>query len=283
MVRPRLLSHRVIAAAVVASPVVLLPATASAADLIMNGGTVTLGGVHTYGAVSLTNGARIEVPAFNGTDRTNTGNLVIKADSITIDATSSIVAKGKGYQAGLCLNGPGPAAFPLSGGRGGCGVRDSGGGGAHFGIGGRGTKDCSVSGCNFPADFEEDCLGVVTGGACVDYSNCRTNDALPSVAGQPFWHSIYASEFGAAGGDKGCRDGDGWSPGLSTGGHGGGRIVLVAANSGQSGVLTVNGRIDANGNRGCGIGNDSAGGGAGGSLLLIGDTVNVGASAVISA
>src|SRR5689334_24230069 len=94
------------------------PGRALAADLVMNGGTVTLGGVQTYNIVSLTNGAKVLVTPYNGVDKVNTGNLVIKANSITIDATSSIVAKGSGYQAGLCLDGPGPAAFPLSGGRG---------------------------------------------------------------------------------------------------------------------------------------------------------------------
>lgn len=254
-----------------------------AADLIMNGGTVTLGGTQTYGTVSLTNGATINVPNFNGSDKNNTGNLVIKANSILIDATSKIVAKGAGYQAGLCTNGPGPAAFPASGGRGGCGVFDSGGGGAHFGQGGRGTKDCPVGGCNFPADYEEDCIGALAGNACASTTNCRNNDALPTVAGQPFWHSIYVPEFGAAGGDKGCRDGDGFSPLLATAGSGGGRIVLVAVNAGQTGSLTINGTINANGNRGCGINNDSGGGGAGGTVLLIGDSVNVGASAQVFA
>jgi MYXO-CTERM domain-containing protein len=271
-----------------AAAVVALPVRSYAADLIMNGGTVTLGGVQTYGVVTLTNGAKIVVPPFNGTDTINTGNLVIRASSITIDATSQISAKGAGYQAQLCLNGSGPAAFPLSGGRGGCGVRDSAGGGAHFGVGGRGTKDCPGTGCVFPQYYEEDCIGAVNAGACSSLADCRNNDALPTVAGQPFYHSIYASEFGAAGGDKGCRDGDGFTlwPGttvLNTGGNGGGRVVLVATTSGQTGTLTINGRIDANGNRGCGSGNDSAGGGAGGALLLIGDTVTVGATAVVTA
>jgi hypothetical protein len=258
---------------------------ALAADLILNGQTVSLGGVQTYGVVSLTNGSRINVLPYDGVDKVATGSLVIKASSITIDATSSIRAKGSGYQAALCLNGPGPMMFGLSGGRGGCGVRDSGGGGAHFGIGGRGTKDAPAS---FPAGYEEDCIGAVSGGACTSTSDCRNNDGLPSVAGQPFFHSIYAAEFGAAGGDKGCRDGDGFVPSAGTtvaltGGDGGGRIVLFAANAGQTGTLTVNGTINANGMRGCASGNDSAGGGAGGTVLLIGDTVNIGATARVLA
>ncbi len=100
-----------------------LASRADAADLIMNGGTITLGGVHDYGTVSLTNNARIIVPPFDGIDRTNTGNLVIHADSINIDATSRITAKGAGYQGKLCVNGSGPATSPLSGGRGGCALK----------------------------------------------------------------------------------------------------------------------------------------------------------------
>ncbi len=264
------------------------PGRAFAADLIMNGGTVTLGGTQTYGIVSLTNGARVLVTPFNGVDKVNTGSLVIKANSITIDATSSIVAKGSGYPTGLCQNGSGPAAFPLSGGRGGCGVRDSAGGGAHFGGGGRGTKDCSINGCTFPQDYEEDCVGGVNAGMCASYSDCRTNDALPTVAGQPFQHSVYVSDFGAAGGDKGCRDSDGFVPSAgttvaATGGSGGGRIVLFAANAAQMGTMNIAGTVSAKGNRGCGSGNDSAGGGAGGTVLLIGDTITVTPSAVVTA
>ena len=60
--------------------VIALPARAFAADLIMSGGTMTLGGVQTYNIVSLTNGAQIIVPAFNGTDRVNTGNLVHQSE-----------------------------------------------------------------------------------------------------------------------------------------------------------------------------------------------------------
>src|SRR5512132_648893 len=266
------------------------PGRAFAADLIMNGGTVTLGGTQVYNIVSLTNGARVLVTPFNGVDKNNTGSLVIKANTITIDATSSIVAKGSGYTAGICRDGAGPAAFPLSGGRGGCGVHDSAGGGAHFGGGGRGTKDCAGGGCTFPADYEENCVGgvVAANNACVSTSDCRNNDALPTVAGQAFQHSVYVSDFGAAGGDKGCRDGDGFVPSAgttvtATGGSGGGRIVLFAANAAQMGTMNIAGTVTAQGNRGCGSGNDSAGGGAGGTVLLIGDTVTVAPSAVINA
>ncbi len=271
--------------------IVLVPVVASAAppDLILDGATMTLGGEQTFGQVSLTNGARIIVPNFNGTDRVSTGNLVLHADSIFIDASSTITARGVGYRTVRCNDGSGPAAFPLSGGRGGCSVLDSGGGGAHFGMGGRGTKDCFVFGapnsCQFPQEFEENCIGQVNGAAngCVSTSNCGNFDGLPTVAGQSYKHSIWEIEFGASGGDKGCRDGDGFGVSPTTGGSGGGRIVLAAVNASQTGTLTLSGTLNADGNRGCASNNDSGGGGAGGSILIVGDQVIIGATAVVTA
>ncbi|MBA3460307.1 MAG: VWA domain-containing protein [Deltaproteobacteria bacterium] len=175
-------------------------------------------------------------------------------------------------------------------GQGGCAVRDSGGGGAHFGRGGRGTNDISGT-QTFPADFEEDCGNTVTYngtgvpgcnalGAPASTADCRNNDGLPSIAGSGYFHSIYAPEFGASGGDKGCRDGDGTT--LNTAGGGGGRIVLAALNGGI-GLVTINGTIEATGRRGCGIENDSGGGGAGGTIFIVGDNVSIGANALVTA
>lgn len=251
---------------------------AQAADLIMNGGTVTLGGVQHFGVVSLTNGAKVIAVPYNGSDKTNTGNLEIYANSITIDATSQITAKGAGYAGLLCRNGPGPTN--TAGGRGGCAVLDSGGGGGHFGNGGPGTKACSMPGCTFPSDYEEAGSDAVSGLACLTTVNIRNNDGLPSVIGLAYSHPITTIEFGAAGGDKGCRDGDGFSDrATGLGGAGGGRIALYA----PSGTLTIDGRVDASGNRGCASNNDAAGGGAGGTVLLNGDQVVMGASAVVTA
>ena len=53
------------------------PGRALAVDLIMSGGTVTLGGTQTYGIVSLTNGAKVLVTPFNGTDKVNTGDVLV--------------------------------------------------------------------------------------------------------------------------------------------------------------------------------------------------------------
>ena len=197
-----------------------------------------------------------------------------------------------------------------AGGRGGCAVWDSGGGGAHFGRGGRGTIDGPTM---FPRDYEENC-DACPGGTCshawVEGMNacaspfqvacgamvpgcantaqdgrfCREG---PSVAGVAFWHDIYAPEFGAAGGDKGCLDGhgnngDGLNFGTVTGGSGGGRVVLVGLDERTAvpvspcgvnlpaGTVQIDGDVDASGKRGCGIGNDSGGGGAGGTVLVVG-------------
>jgi MYXO-CTERM domain-containing protein len=266
-------------------------------------------GTKSFDNITLQNGAVIDVTPFDNSaaNKATLGNLVLKASgNITIDATSRITARGRGYQAVECDDGPGPTA--TAGGKGGCSVRDSGGGGAHFGKGGKGTKDCFIYGdastCQFPQEWEEDCSskfnGAVcpggTGNCCLDDTDQDPNtagnqcvgtsgnfggvrgDELPSVAGQSYWHNIFDPEFGAAGGDKGCRDG---YDANNRAGNGGGRIVLWAGGAGS--VVNINGRITTDGRRGCASGNDSAGGGAGGTVLIIGDTVNVGQTARISA
>jgi hypothetical protein len=250
-------------------------------NLLVDGVTVEMSGVHYYNTVQVVNGGIIRVTKYdNGPDKTNYGNLQIVANTIFIGEGSGIVADGAGYQPIFCGNGAGPNL--TAGGRGGCAVLDSGGGGAHFGRGGRGTRDSP--GGIFPWGFEEDC-GTQTGpDTCTAaLEPCRDGDGLPSVAGEPYIHSIYGVEFGAAGGDRGCLDGDGWSNPCMVAGAGGGRIVLAAVNAAQNGTLDIRGRVSAEGWRGCGNGNDSGGGGAGGSVLLVGDFVYTTASAYISA
>jgi hypothetical protein len=296
-------------------------AKARAADLVVDGSLTTnacpggtpinggracrYGGQQSFTNITLKNNAVIEVTPFdNSANKATLGNLVLKATgNITIDATSRITARGRGYVATACNDGAGPNA--IAGGRGGCSVYDSGGGGAHLGRGGKGTKDCFIYPgggasvdvtCTFPQEWEEDCSGRASASTCGDdvdqdpnaaglqcYGSTASNsdvfgDELPSVAGQPYWHHILDPEFGAAGGDKGCRDG---YENNTRGGNGGGRIVLFAGN--PSSVVTIAGRINADGNRGCASTNDSAGGGAGGTVLLIGDTVNVLETARITA
>ncbi|MCU0660867.1 MAG: MopE-related protein [Myxococcota bacterium] len=268
----------------------LPPQTSRAQVLCVDGGgaggcptSVTLGGRNFFDSVTVTNNGVIYVTAYNGTDKQNTGNLEIIAPSITIDNTSSINADGRGYSTVRCGDGRGPT--DAAAGQGGCAVFDSGGGGAHFGNGGRGTKDMSSQ---TPAlrDWEEDCTNSLNAGgtACSiinDKPACWTLDALPTVAGQEFFHSIWQAEFGAAGGDKGCRDGDGFGGQPLVAGFGGGRIVLAGITDTGLGTVNIQGTVRAMGWRGCGTGNDSAGGGAGGSILIIGDSVTMGASAKV--
>ena len=269
----------------------LFAAPAAAQVLTVDGTTVTLGGLHRYTRVRVVNGGRIEVPPYDGADRLGTGNLVLVAGEIFVDATSSISARGRGYQVVRCGDGGGPR--PEAGGQGGCAVRDSGGGGAHFGQGGRGTKDCflfgSATSCQFPQEFESDCGNTLNaaGTSCTSTADCRgpmaSWDGEPSVAGQSFFHTIWDIEFGAAGGDKGCRDGDGFGSAPVVGGPGGGRIVLAGINAAQTGTVRIEGTLDAGGRRGCGVGNDSGGGGAGGTIVVVADALTVADGALLSA
>jgi hypothetical protein len=276
------------------------------------GNPVVLSGRITYRNVCVLCGGQIAVKGYDWYNNTCTtkqscGNLELVAQHIYVDnlanatnsLVSSITASGMGYRGKLCDNGPGPTT--VAGGRGGCALWDSGGGGGHFGGGGRGTHDNNGT-CtwNDPGMFEEDCVGSVNAGnnACVSYSDCRNCNGAPSVAGITFRHSIYAPEFGAAGGDKGCRDADGFipypgsgnrsGPGWGTGGvygmagWGGGRIVLVGKAAGGTGTVQIDGQVLAEGTGGCGTGNDSSGGGGGGAVLVVGDNVTTGAAALVS-
>jgi len=301
----------------------MLAAThAYAEDLIVSGSStvVTLAGIRRYDHVCVVNGGTLNVAPYAGNKATG-GNLELIASTIFVDSTSTISARGAGYTTPLCSDGEGPTA--TAGGRGGCSVMDSGGGGAHFGRGGRGTVDGPTGSESwqggFPSGFEDDCdldfnssnLTCEDDGSNASRTLCCDDSGGtcigPSVAGTAYWHNIYAPEFGAAGGDKGCRDGDGRDPnhsdpvsvGRVTGGSGGGRLVLVGLSerlTGSSatapaacgttlsrGQVRIEGTIDASGKRGCGIGNDSGGGGGGGSILIVGDDVTVTSNARVSA
>ncbi|MCA9494720.1 MAG: hypothetical protein KC621_32550, partial [Myxococcales bacterium] len=105
---------------------------ASAQDLVVDGTSITLGGVQSYRSIEVLNGGRITVTA---------PSLVLQAtDHILVDATSRIDGVGRGY-AGSYLgvaSGPGPGWGSSSGG---------GGGGGHLGAGGQGaTAGCALTG-----------------------------------------------------------------------------------------------------------------------------------------
>ena len=293
------------------------PARAQNNNLVVDGTVLQIGPAtnRRYDHICVINGGEVRVTPYDGGDKSKAGNLELIAGSVYVDATSRITARGDGYQARKCYHGDGPT--PEAGGRGGCAVADSGGGGAHFGRGGRGTVDAPTE---FPLHYEDNCDDCSSGtcshtwdqaansgnGQCTSVAACgvvvnpcsdgrggRFCREGASVAGQTYWHDIYAPEFGAAGGDKGCRDGDGRS--LVTGGAGGGRVVIAGLShltttvTSPCGVgltrghVRIDGDIDASGKRGCGIGNDSGGGGAGGTVLIVGDNVPIGAQRAIAA
>jgi MYXO-CTERM domain-containing protein len=296
--------------------IALVPATAVRAEDLIVDGTGAQGRPTTftfqtgtelrrYDHVCVINGGVVSVAPYAGVNKAIYGNLELIAGSILVDATSRITARGAGYQTARCSHGTGPDG--LAGGRGGCAVMDSGGGGAHMGRGGRGTIDAPLS---FPTHYEDNCGWTWNGSACSNTADCGT-DAVPcpaygtpspparvckvgpSVAGEAYWHNIYDPEFGASGGDKGCRDGLS-ATNLVTGGAGGGRIVLVGLSEHAApmttspcglpnGTVRIEGTVDAGGKRGCGQGNDSGGGGAGGTVLIVGSLVEVTGSANVSA
>ncbi len=271
-------------------------ARAQANDLIVDGTgvqgpatfTVDAASARHYDNVCVIHGGVIRVIQYvHGSDKHVYGNLELVAGSIFVDATSKVTARAAGYTSELCGDGDGPTSS--AGGRGGCSLRDSAGGGAHFGPGGRGTIDRPMS---FPADFEDDCMNTFTGTGCSSYAYCAGALGLgPSVAGVSAQHNVYQPEFGAAGGDKGCMDGDGFTSPI-VGGAGGGRVALVGLSARGSsaspcglapGTVHIDGTVDARGARGCGVDNDSGGGGAGGSVLVVGEKVELGPTALITA
>ena len=112
---------------------------ASAADLLINGSMVPLGGAHTYDNVYITNGGQLVV--------TSSLNLTITG-SLVIDATSRIDARtgpAGGVSAGALAQGTG------AGGPGGATMNSSstgggGAGGSHGGLGGLGGTGAGPSG-----------------------------------------------------------------------------------------------------------------------------------------
>ena len=178
--------------------VFVAPASANR-DLILDGTTTSLSGVHTFDNVTIVNGSTLFVDAFDGTDG---GELAIKATSVLVDATSSIIADGRGFRGVLNARGEGPG-----GGDGGDIVFDGGGGGGYGGQGGNG-------GCDFL---------------------CMTPDG---VGGPAYGNAVsVAIQKGSAGGSAGTADGDFGG----TGGNGGGAVSLEADIITIAGTISADG------------------------------------------
>ena len=177
----------------------LLLAPVLASDLTVDGTTVTLDGTQSYDNIYVINGGSIVVSDYDGTG--TTGTLILEADYIEVDSTSSIVADGAGYIGQTDGDGEGPG-----GGAGGSSYDDGGGGGAHGGDGGDGVMD-----------------------------DCTT----PDGPGGTSYGDVTATniDMGSAGGAAGAADGDSGGEGAS----GGGAITLSAAWIVMEGTISANG------------------------------------------
>ena len=216
-------------------------------DLILDNDIITLGGEYSYDTVEITNNSIIYlVPGYY---------LKIHANSIFIDATSAIIADGRGYLGGTggrIGNGPGFGSYE------GPAYNGSGGGGAGYG------GDGGDGGCGGAASPDD----VGAGG--VNYSDNTSSafDFGSGGGGGGYGEAFHANPYdGEAGGD---------------GGNGGGAVLLNAPQ------ITIAGSISADGGYGTAgaaskvKGGGGGGGGSGGCITIQGYEVNI-SSATFSA
>jgi len=234
------------------SPLLLLiGGLAQAADLIVDGTTLTLDGSHSYAQVQVINGGRLTVTPYDGTG--TTGTLTLIAEQIEVDASSAIIADSAGYRGQANADGEGPG-----GGQGGSCCTDAGGGGGHGGAGGTGLGDgCSGSqgsGGAAYADLTAVDIDMGSGGGAAGTAD-GDDGGTGGTGGGAIWLEaeviLLDGELTALGGSGSTTNGDAMG-----GGAGGG--VLVFANE-----LYCGGTIRVSGGGG-GISDDGGGGGAGG-------------------
>lgn len=178
---------------------VLVALNAAAVDLEVDGVTTALWGIQAFDNVRVINGGTLTVTPFDGV---NGGTLALYAATITVDATSAIVADGAGYRGGAT------AAIGEGPGGGGNGGGNGGGGGGHGGPGGDGLDDISLL-CASPTAY-------------IDNNGVAYETVTPSQ-----W--VEMGSGGAGGNANG------------TGGNGGGAILLFASQIDMAGTLRANG------------------------------------------
>ncbi len=219
---------RRLAALFAATAALLVPTAALANPDKVITGMENLGGPLTYNTLHIVSGGSLVVnPYVMGSA---TGWVMIKANTITIDAGGSIVADGAGYAGVDNMNGA--AAMSTAGGGVGLTPGLPGGGGAYFAAGADGTEE-------------------VTAGTCTDQTS--------SPGGKAFFDmSTLALSLGSAGGAA--------HPIMATpgtaGGAGGGGIQLSAA------VVIINGTLSAKGLTAFPANGVGPGGGSGGSIEI---------------
>ena len=178
-----------------------LVGAAYAADLVVDGKEVVLNGTSSYETIRVINGGRIRVQPYDGAGGAGFVHLV--ADTIEVDAKSSITAANAGYRGVENQSGEGPG-----GGEGGNIGADGGGGGGHGGSGGGGSAD--------------ECAYRETRGG-----KRYGDETLTAYA-----------DLGSGGGSAGTNDGDYGG----FGGNGGGTIVLQARVLTVAGTLDARGQ-----------------------------------------
>ncbi len=227
--------------------------TCLAADLIIDGTSVTLSGVQVYDTIRIINGGILYVEDYDGD--LSKGRLELQANEIFIDASSSINADGKGYRGytqdeAQCGDGEGPGG----GGAGAIGVGSAGGGGGYGGAGGRGGYVSGWSpGAGGSAYGDENNAGLWMG------SGGATGTESPAYGGDGGGAIILNAENITIEGSVTADGGNGSNRG---GGGSGGGIDITVDN------LIISGLIRANGGD-ASVGHYFSGGGGGGGRITI--------------
>ena len=246
----------------------LLP-SAEAADLTVNGTTLTLGGTQSYDNVYIINGGTLLIADYTGA--ASTGLLRINAQSIYVDSTSSITGIGAGYRGQL--NGYGEGT---GGGQGGATFQDSGGGGGYGGAGGNGVRDNNRTtdgrggaayGTSAGVDIDMGSAGGAGGGADGD------SGGYGADGGGALWLQAdtitIAGTINVRGNNGALTNND------AAGGGAGGGVLLYAAS------LNCTGTVYSYGGDGATI-DDSGGGGAGGRVKQFYDSLISACSTVVT-
>jgi PKD repeat protein len=233
----------------------LVPVPASAQNLTLTGGSITLWGTHTYADVTITGGT-LNVASYTGSGTTGTLHLIVSG-TFTLGSGGTVNGNGRGYQGQTNANGAGPG-----GGQGGSCCWDAGGGGGYGAAGGTGVRD---------------------------------DNSTPEGAGGGAYGSStsLAIQMGSAGGAAGQLDGDFGGQGgnggaafwvtaptiiidgvITMNGNNGGNFNNDAAGGGAGGGILLDGTtvqigggavLRANGGAGADV-DDNGGGGAGGRI-----------------
>jgi hypothetical protein len=226
-----------------------LSRVAHSGDCILNDTIYTMSGEFHYGTISITNNSKVYIIPGN--------YLKLYANTIFIDATSSIIADDRGYfggDAGKIGNGPG------FGNREGPAYNGSGGGGAGYaGDGGDGgLGEAAIEGDNG------------TGGSAYGDNGLLSFDLGSGGGGGAYGEGGQGAPFvGPAGGD---------------GGSGGGAVLLEAPLIRIAGTISADGfsGLDGSNTGSGGWAGGGGGGGSGGAITICGYEMNL-SSATFSA